>query len=80
MASTGAATAVATASAATALFDLGPQWEHVKALGSGSFGSVQLFRHVETQVRARCMRCSVPPAPSAAPKPLHLENQCAGAG
>jgi hypothetical protein len=48
------------------MFDLGPQWEHVKALGSGSFGSVQLFRHVETQV-------SAPPAlthPTASPAPL----------
>jgi len=32
-----------------ALTELGPGWEHVKALGSGSFGSVQLFRHVSTQ-------------------------------
>jgi len=50
MASTEPTGTVAANPAATiAMFDLGPQWEHVKALGSGSFGSVQLFRHVASQ-------------------------------
>lgn len=80
MASTEPTGTVAANPAATiAMFDLGPQWEHVKALGSGSFGSVQLFRHVASQVRAHSMRCNAHPAPAYARRRpprirLHLEK------
>mmetsp|Transcript_30394 Transcript_30394/g.57279 ORF Transcript_30394/g.57279 Transcript_30394/m.57279 type:complete len:431 (-) Transcript_30394:248-1540(-) len=32
-----------------AFVELGAEWEHVKPLGSGSFGTVQLFRHQASQ-------------------------------
>jgi serine/threonine protein kinase len=30
---------------------LGEQWEHIKPLGRGSFGTVHLYRHVPSQAK-----------------------------